>query len=24
MSEKLTIFPYGQYIVGISVSLAFW
>jgi len=22
--EKLTIFPYGQYIIGIYVSLAFW
>jgi len=24
MCEKLTLFPYRQYIVGIYVSLAFW
>jgi len=24
MCEKLTVFPYGQYIVGIYVSLAVW
>jgi len=24
MREKLTVFPYGQYVVGIDGSLAFW
>jgi len=24
VSEKLTVFPYGQYIVGIDSSLAYW